>query len=156
MAKVYIVTSGSYSDFSIDKVFLDENKAELYKDNMNKTSGHNDYIVEIYDTFDDNITDSNMKYAYCVEYNANTSKISILDNNLYNEIIYTSGVEIEVPLIYIDPEEHPNSIIKNCYNTKNICIYRIDIVTPKLLTYNQIEKIVYDRVAEYKAKENNI
>ena len=56
--KVYVVTSGEYSDYRIEKVFLDKDKAELYRD----LHRHEDYYfqmeVEEYDSYDDNITGS--------------------------------------------------------------------------------------------------
>lgn len=47
--KVYIVTSGSYSDYGIRRVFLDGEKAHKY------ASYHNDYEVEEWDTYDNEI-----------------------------------------------------------------------------------------------------
>lgn len=47
--KVYIVTSGSYSDYGIRKVFLDEDKAEKYA----KAHSDNDAGVEEWDVSDD-------------------------------------------------------------------------------------------------------
>jgi hypothetical protein len=44
--EVYIVTSGSYSDYSIEAVFLDEDKASVYQ----ALHFPNDGIVEIFDT----------------------------------------------------------------------------------------------------------
>lgn len=35
MEKIYVVTSGSYSDYAIDAIFTTEKKAEEYKDNFN-------------------------------------------------------------------------------------------------------------------------
>ena len=46
--KIYIVTCGSYSDYYIDKVFTDKDKAEEYR---KWCRGAND--VEVYDTEDD-------------------------------------------------------------------------------------------------------
>lgn len=44
--KVYIVTSGSYSDYTIEAVFLDEDKASVYQ----ALHFPNDGRMEIYDT----------------------------------------------------------------------------------------------------------
>lgn len=34
--KVYIITTGSYSDYSIDRVYIDEEKAKFYYENLSK------------------------------------------------------------------------------------------------------------------------
>lgn len=46
---IYIVTSGEYSDYSIDAVFQDKNKAEAY------CKCHPDAEIEEWEFFDDNI-----------------------------------------------------------------------------------------------------
>lgn len=51
--KVYIVTAGEYSDYGIQKVFLDQDKAEKYAKYRNGYNSWDDYRVEEYDTFDD-------------------------------------------------------------------------------------------------------
>lgn len=53
MATVYIVTAGEYSDYRIERVFLDKDNAYKYRDLMN--SKYDDYRVEEYDTSDDDI-----------------------------------------------------------------------------------------------------
>lgn len=57
--KVYIVTSGTYSDYGIERVFLDKEKAEKYAEMM---SSH-DYRVEEYETDDDKQIDE-IRYVY--------------------------------------------------------------------------------------------
>lgn len=47
--KIYIVTSGIYSDYMIDAVFLDKDKARKYSEIIYNA------IVEEYDTKDDNL-----------------------------------------------------------------------------------------------------
>lgn len=49
--KVYIVTSGEYSDYGIDAVFLDRKKAEAYA--RYHTEGWGEPRVEAYDASDD-------------------------------------------------------------------------------------------------------
>lgn len=48
--KVYVVTSGTYSDYMIRKIFLDKDKAEEYKKWLPDSND-----VEEYDTSDDDI-----------------------------------------------------------------------------------------------------
>ena len=50
--KVYIVTSGIYSDYMIRKIFLDKDKAEEYKEWIPNSND-----IEEYDTSDENIID---------------------------------------------------------------------------------------------------
>ena len=163
MPKVYVVTSGEYSDYHIEQVFLDEQKAEMYKDNINRNNKYgDDCVVEVYDTFDDNISNANMRYIYRIECNTKGNVVTIegFNNYILDDEIRTSGVEIEVPPVYIDRDDdsyqnyikkYTGSGLKSYY-----FYYVINIVTPKLLNYNQIEKIAHDRIAEYEAKENNI
>ena len=52
--KVYVVTRGEYSDYSIEKVFLDKEKAEKYAELYEKTNRYADNVnVEEYTIFDD-------------------------------------------------------------------------------------------------------
>ena len=46
--QVYIVTAGEYSEYHIERVFLDHTKAEAY------SSLHPDSHIEVYDTYDNN------------------------------------------------------------------------------------------------------
>lgn len=50
---IYVVTSGSYSDYGIDKVFLSKEKAESYAAYMNGADSYEDYRVETYETEDE-------------------------------------------------------------------------------------------------------
>lgn len=52
--KVYIVTYGDYSDYTISRVFLSKEKAENFA--RYHSSGYYQYRVEEYDTDDDNYT----------------------------------------------------------------------------------------------------
>ena len=56
--KVYAVTSGCYSDYHIDEVFLTKEKAELYiatRTENGLNTYDDDYYIEEFDTYDDNI-----------------------------------------------------------------------------------------------------
>lgn len=57
--KVYIVTHGSYSDYRIDKVFLNKKKAERYVETARK--GYDEPRIEEYETHDDKDSDDEMK-----------------------------------------------------------------------------------------------
>jgi len=64
MDKVYIVTSGYYSDYSIERVFLDKEKAEKYV----SVSHRNDLSVEEYDITDLNVELENIKNVKEITY----------------------------------------------------------------------------------------
>ena len=51
--KIYIVTSGCYSDYGIDKVFSTEEKAISFINTICKDNSYKDYIIEEHDTADD-------------------------------------------------------------------------------------------------------
>lgn len=54
--KIYIVTSGTYSDYMIRKIFLDKDKAEEYRKWLPDSND-----VEEYDTSDDDIINKSYK-----------------------------------------------------------------------------------------------
>lgn len=58
--KVYVVTSGEYSDYMIRKIFLDKDKAEEYKKWLPDSND-----IEEYDTSDDDVM--NKQYEIRVE-----------------------------------------------------------------------------------------
>ena len=67
--KVYIVTQGIYSDYRIEKVFLDPEKAKAHAMMIN--SKYEDAIVEVYDTFDDDVVvnkDLKGKVMFCYKF----------------------------------------------------------------------------------------
>ena len=51
--KVYVVTAGEYSDYHIEKVFLDKKKAESYALINSGPFSWQDCEIEEYDTYDD-------------------------------------------------------------------------------------------------------
>lgn len=53
--KVYVITSGCYSDYHINRVFIDRDKAELYCAMVNKDFNHEAVEIEEYETSDDDI-----------------------------------------------------------------------------------------------------
>lgn len=53
MGKVYVVTSGEYSDYIIDKVFIDESVAKNYVEFNNKYGNSYEQYLEVYDLNED-------------------------------------------------------------------------------------------------------
>lgn len=77
--RVYVVTSGEYSAYHIEKVFTDREQAQMYA-NLNS-----DRYVEEYSTDDTNIDDINKYYAYII-YNYEKDRIeSITEWDEYEE-----------------------------------------------------------------------
>ena len=79
--KVYIVTSGSYSDYQIDRVFLDKEKAETYV----KLSEGRDAILEEYEADDDKLINK-ITYVYAsyrkdCSYSEDYIDVRIIDTN---------------------------------------------------------------------------
>lgn len=55
MSKVYIVTSGSYSDYGINRVFKDKRKAEVWCAEKNTEYEWEEYRIEEYEYSDDEV-----------------------------------------------------------------------------------------------------
>ena len=67
--KIYVVTSGEYSEYGIDSVFIDKHKAEIYCAENNKSEyGYNDYRIEEYESEDENI-EGDLEIAWRYEIN---------------------------------------------------------------------------------------
>ena len=69
---VYIVTAGEYSDYHIERVFLDRKKAEQYVALQNRNFEWYDYDnwnIEEEETFDDNLVgETKVRYLYTFYY----------------------------------------------------------------------------------------
>ena len=137
--KVYIVTSGEYSAYGINQVFLSKEKAELYiKAHYYYRGGYN---IEEYDTFDDNIYEEKDKKVVALKYSKD-----VFDNNHYDVEItnlpiinnnkITEGIDIDVD--YADKR-----IITDLFFTKIVD-------ANKVKTEEQYEKILQDIIAEAK------
>lgn len=68
MNKVYIVTSGDYSDYHIDAVFSTKQGAEKYCALKNTCDRYSDfYNIEEYDIDDMNASNTKVVYAFLIE-----------------------------------------------------------------------------------------
>ena len=65
--KVYVVTSGSYSDYTIQKIFTDKAKAEEYKEWLEDSNA-----IEEYETEDDLVV--NKYYRVLINYTKYNNK----------------------------------------------------------------------------------
>lgn len=84
MGKVYIVTSGSYSDYGINRVFKDKRKAEIWCAEQNTRYEWEEYGIEEYEYSDDEVEyrkDIELVYRYHIHSkygNRSTEKHGIL------------------------------------------------------------------------------
>lgn len=129
--KIYIVTSGCYSDYGIDAVFLDEKEAEKYIATKNKEDAwHDNYDIEEYETQDGKINIGNNVIGY--EYEGYISKSWYLGHEKFvvNEtadIIFQSEASKDWDKVWL--------------KDKN---------------YELAKKILCDRFAEHQAKKEGI
>lgn len=62
--KVYVITAGEYSEYHIERVFLDKEKAYRFAAVNRHIAAINNYRVEEYDCDDDNIETNNKTKVY--------------------------------------------------------------------------------------------
>ena len=146
--KVYIVTSGSYSDYGIHKVFLDKAKAKHY------TKCHDFWgdepNIEEYDTYDDNIDITDNGYIEAtISWDINLNDFSYTQtycNTEKNEI----KEDVDKNYWYI-------SVVNSYMITLNIeRWYKRDNLTEEQAKV-KVEKIMQDLYAKlkYAVAENN-
>ena len=129
--KIYIVTSGCYSDYGIDAVFLDEKEAEKYIATKNKEDPwHDNYGIEEYETQDGKINIGNNVIGY--EYEGYISKSWYLG---HEEFVVNETADI------IFQSEASKDWDKVWLKDKN---------------YELAKKILCDRFAEHQAKKEGI
>lgn len=132
MGKVYIVTSGEYSSYGIEKVFLDRNKAECW-------AGLQKWIcsVEEWDIEDDNF-------------------------EMPNEIYYGVKFKKSAYGIYVIKFQSGEPIEKACVVKKDCCGYTYEGTIPIAKSrYSRIgcpgmRKMANDYIAEIMAKREGI
>ena len=117
---IYIVTSGDYSDYSIDAVFQDKNKAEAY------CKCHPDAGIEEWEFFDDNIYTPYNVVCIDMDISGNAKKIyfnfqtlSKEDADYYmanqNRVTVYDAQHISLYLIRILPKNYNKENIKDKY-----------------------------------------
>ena len=143
--KVYVVTQGSYSDYHIEQVFLEREKAELYC-KLHDTSGWGDHPeLEEYDTYDDFVEEEKKSIKYLYSF-----KLDERGNikTCYKEILDQIGYE----WLNKEPWELPGKL-KLSFRNDYPCVDKLIEVTANIVT-NEIDdnkaiKIVEDYLAEY-------
>lgn len=132
--KVYVITSGEYSDYQINAVTLSKEKAEQICAMLNGSNGYRSdtAIIEEYDT-DEIQCETNEDVGLCYEAAFN---YKTLENMYWCDPFYSFG---------------RNEIKRELRDRK----YRILISAtfPKDMPQEKVRKIMYDRVAKWKAEK---
>lgn len=139
MAKVYVVTSGDYSDYCIDSIFSNREAAEKRCATWN---GYDDPNIEEYELEDGTNIVIDQVYRWL---NFSMSYRSYDDNiSVYWEMKYgTKPFDEKIRLI-----ERLTSV-----NNKKIELYHGAIPVNKTITDDkEAEKIIYDSIAKWKAE----
>lgn len=137
--KIYVITSGEYSDYGIVAVFTDFEKAKLFCAAHNLQERYSyDYYIETYDTDDYNI-ESNIKVYSAFKFRACHVK-------------YSDDAEI---LIDSDILYSAKPISENIeFNWESYCFAKGTIPFEGNISEDQMRKIVYDKIAVAKAERN--
>ena len=148
MATVYIVTAGEYSDYRIEAVFLNEEKAEKYCSIKNRKSNYTNYRIETYDTCDNDISFQNDRICY-------NDKTYQTDTYIdYEYVCGSREPKISVNNYTLDDEEREKSLCE-CFNCscENHRFYGRRIFTGVLddNVVNKYKKYCYDRMAYCKS-----
>lgn len=130
--KVYLITSGRYSDYCVNYVKLDREEAEKICAVKNKEFGDNFYDIEEYDT-DDIVIDSD---------------IEVKKTYMFS---YHYGLRIERPIF---TSLDINKLELNDINGENV-INGIATFS-KSITDEKARKIIQDRVAKFKVEKEGI
>lgn len=138
--KVYIITSGEYSDYKIDAVTLDKEEAERMVNVFPQER------IEEYDTDDFPMILTNDPYWNC-EY-------SLPTRNMSGEIIYNESIEIyQEDYYYVYDLKELNKVINETKIDGSLCGFRMYI---QAKDREHAAKIFYDKVAEWKAEQKGI
>ena len=136
MDKVYIVTSGEYSDYGIDEVFDNREDAEKYVC-LNRRNDYYDLRIQEYKVYKNAKLDK-VKVYYGIDF-------IVRDNGInYFKIIY------DYKPIEVNIEEYNCFGQKECYGT--LPLSNRNVFNDK----DAVEKFVYDVVAKFKAEEAGV
>ena len=163
MVKVYIVTSGSYSDYSIEKVFLDEEKAEKYANCFDTTYYMDSVRVEVHETSDDEeineITYVTANYRkYSQEWRSSEVTVNILKSNTIDDTVEdltsnwfyksTYGYELTIKRV-ISNENYDEDVIKNKYKkVLEDMMYQIEYLISTGWTEQMIQESLNNKEVE--------
>ena len=146
MATVYIVTAGDYSDYRIERVFLEKDKAYKYCNLMNNR--RDEYRVEEYDTSDDDI-----KFLdECIVFE---DKVYRKDNYICYECVDGNEAKVNIKTITLE-ESAIEGFLSDSFQIWGGHIYfRGNKIAPKEYFLPELEKFYkkycYDRMAYCKS-----
>lgn len=137
MTKVYIVTSGEYSDYSIKKVFSSLEKAEKYCARVNvKDEGYSDFYYGA---------------CYVEEFNLDDCEVSDSINVFYEYLFYFENQNNVEPIITSDkPVTTVRELPYDSLKHTAVC------VTLNERNYAKAKKIQQDYLAKKKAEQNGL
>lgn len=136
--KIYVVTTGSYSDYSINSLFLDKEKALKYIELLSQIQYSDVNDLEEFETSDD-----------IVEF----SRLEEVDHCGW--VIKTNEIKHFYDRKYIVSHQLPNyHLSKSRYDVKDFDSVGIDVPKGKY-TDEQIRKMCQDKYAEFKSLMDN-
>jgi len=160
--KVYVVTQGEYSDYHIEKVFADRNKAEEYCEMFNEAKKDSTWAslmeIEEYETADDTLETFKGGLKYIYEWDIENGYIKGSEKATYVDFIRTDnqwGKTTEEAWFKGWATNVGDGVY---YRTEEICgrAYKdIYVVLPTANTEKAF-KIACDKWAEIKAREQGI
>lgn len=135
--KVYLITSREYSDYRVDAVTLDEKEAERICGMLNKNRYYDTCNIEEYDTEEVKVDSAEELLERFL------MKVGYKTGELYH---YDSHVTVlgENNKITVEHDYYPENIIT------------ITATFPKGTTDDKAKKIMFDRIAKFKAERANI
>ena len=143
--KIYIVTKGSYSDYHICGVAVDLKEAERLQ-NIN-TDEWDMARIETYDTVDNCEIEGWLKHRYVFKFN--TDKLYKNHNNTYDNVTIYDGECHKDDWLMAKRDEREGRI-QTAYG-----IYHYVCVESNK-PFSVVEKIAYDRYAEWKATQEGL
>ena len=132
--KIYIITKGSYSDYHICGVAVDLKEAERLQ-NIN-TDECDIACIETYDTEDNGEIEGWLKHRYVFEFN--------VDRNAYDDVTIYDGECYKDDWLTAKRDEREGRI-----QTARGIYHYVCVESDK--PFSVVEKIAYDRYAEWKA-----
>lgn len=141
MAKVYVVTSGDYSDYSIDRVFSNREAAE--KRCATWEYKHDEPRIEEYELEDG--SNIEMEHVYkALEFD--------MRYTYYNDTVHITDIEMKYG---VNPFEEKIRMKEKTTvrNGEEIELYYGVIPVNKTVKNEEAEKIIFDRIAKWKAEQ---
>lgn len=137
--KIYIITKGSYSDYHICGVAVDLKEAERLQ-NIN-TNDYDMACIETYDTEDNGKIEGWLKHRYVFKFN--------VDKNAYYDVTICDGENYKSNWLMAKRDEREGRI----QTVHGIC-HKVCVESDK--PFSVVEKIAYDRYAEWKATQEGL